>query len=93
MDILDLTALSLVCSSCGSRYQIPLKQVLLSQDMLRHGCPVTEESECPPVVYARLLDRELLQQLQQLWRSLEEKAHAAGGELVFTEQSFGNVVG
>jgi hypothetical protein len=36
MDILDLTAISLICSSCGGRYQVPLKQVLLSQDMLRH---------------------------------------------------------
>jgi hypothetical protein len=70
MDILDLTAISLVCSTCGDRYQVPLKQILLSQDMLRQGCPVTEESEFPPVVYARLLDPELLQQLQQLWRSL-----------------------
>lgn len=89
MDILDLTALSLGCSSCGSCYQVPLKQVLLSQDMLRQGCPVIEESECPPVVYARLLDRELLQQLQELWRSLEEKARAAGGELVLTNRKLG----
>jgi hypothetical protein len=93
MDILDLTAISLICSSCGGRYQVPLQQVLLSQDMLRHGCPVTEESECPPVVYARLLDRELLQQLQELWRSLEEKAQAAGGELVLTNRNPGGVGG
>lgn len=26
MDILDLTAFSLICSSCGGHYQVPLKQ-------------------------------------------------------------------
>ena len=61
--------------------------------MLRHGCPVTEESECPPVVYARLVDRELLQQLQELWRSLEEKVQTSGGELVLTNRNPGGVGG
>lgn len=60
MDILDAIAFELPCSVCGGRYAITLKQVMVSKRMLREGCPVPGQftTECPPLYYADLPDRE-----------------------------------
>ena len=81
MDILEFVAIEIPCSACGGRYEVTLKQVLLSQEMLHEGCPVQVESECPPLAYSGLVDQELVHELQGLWARLEEKAHGAGGEV------------
>ncbi len=80
-DILDFVAIEIPCSACRGRYEVTLKQVLLSQEMLHEGCPVRVETECPPLAYSGLVDQELVRELQGVWMRLEEKARGAGGEL------------
>ncbi len=84
MDILDAIAFELPCSVCGKRYEVTLKQVMISEHMMHQGCPVPSQftTECPPLYYADLADRELIQAIQRTWLSLEERAQAAGGRLV-----------
>ena len=80
-DILEVVAIEIPCSACGGRYEVTLKQVATSQEMLHEGCLVQVETECPPLAYSRLVDPELVQELQRVWVRLEEKARRAGGEL------------
>ena len=84
MDILDAIAVELPCSACGGRYEVTLKQIMLSEHMMHQGCPVPNQytTECPPLYYANLVDRESLQALQRSWLSLEERAQAVGGRLL-----------
>ena len=81
MDILEKLAIEIPCGACGGRYEVTLKQVLLSQEMLHEGCPVQRVDECPPLAYSGLVDREIIQELQTVWDRLEEKARGAGGEV------------
>jgi hypothetical protein len=81
MDILEIVAIEIPCNACGGRYEVTLKQVSLSQQMLHEGCPVQVERECPPLFYSGLVGRELVQELQMVWARLEEKAREASGEL------------
>jgi hypothetical protein len=80
-DILEIVAIEIPCSACGGRYEVTLKQVALSQEMLHEGCPVQVADECPPLAYSGLVDPELVQELQRVWVRLEEKARGASGEL------------
>ncbi len=82
MDILSKIAIKLPCSACGTEYEVPLRDVLLSHELLRHGCPVAEETECPPVHQARLFPEESLRAFEQDWSRLEEWAQSDGGTLV-----------
>lgn len=81
MDILEIVAIEIPCSACGGRYEVTLKQIALSQEMLHEGCPIQVEDECPALAYSDLVDQELVQELQRVWVRLEEKARGAGGEL------------
>jgi hypothetical protein len=81
MDILELVAIEIPCNACARRYEVPLKQIALSQQMLHDGCPVQVVDECPPLAYSGLVDQELIHELRKVWMRLEEKARAAGGEL------------
>jgi hypothetical protein len=80
-DILEIVAIEIPCSACGKRYEVSLKQIALSQQMLHEGCPVQVADECPPLAYSGLVDPELVQELQRIWVRLEEKARGASGEL------------
>lgn len=82
MNILDAVAVSLPCQSCGGNYRVPLKDVLLSHKILHQGCPVSWETECPPVFQSRLFEREDIEMLQRAWSRLETRARSDGGELV-----------
>jgi hypothetical protein len=81
MDILEIVAIELPCSACGGRYEVTLKQVALSQEMMHEGCPIQVETECLPLAYYGLVDKELVQELQRIWARLEESARGAGGEV------------
>ena len=81
MDILEIVAIEIPCSTCGGRYEVTLKQIALSQQMLHEGCPVRVETECPPLSFSGLVDQELIQDLQKIWLRLEKKARGASGEL------------
>lgn len=84
MDILEAVAVELQCVSCGARYEITLRQVLVSEQMLHEGCPVPIQftNECPPLYYADLVERDLILELERIWLRLEELVPATGGRLV-----------
>jgi hypothetical protein len=81
MDILEAVAIEMRCQACGGRYEIPLKQILLSDEMLHEGCPVQVVEECPPLSFSGLMNEETIKELQIVWARLEEQARGAGGEL------------
>ena len=81
MDILDAVAVSIRCNACSDEYQVPLKQILLSHQMLHEDCPVSDERECPPLHWSQLVDEQLVREFQNIWSRLEEGARKAGGEL------------
>ena len=82
MDILSLAAIRLRCSQCGESYLVPLRDIALSHQMMHEGCPVQEETECPPVFQSRLASEWAVRTLGDAWRRLERRAKAVGGELV-----------
>jgi len=78
MNILDAVSIRLPCNACGQTYEVPLRDVLLSHTVVRCGCPVTQETECPPVFQVRLFDREPIEALSSAWERLASRAHADG---------------
>ena len=66
---------------------MPLRDIVLSHGMLHEGCPVSEETECPPLAQSKLIGFRLLEDLQHVWERLEEGARAAGGCLVMHSPS------
>lgn len=83
MDILDAVVVKMPCMSCSGQYEVTLKQVVLSHQMLHDGCPVSDERECPPLFWSHIVDETLARELQSVWSRLEDRAHKAGGELKF----------
>lgn len=81
MDILESVAIEIPCGTCGGRYEVTLKQVALSRQMLHEGCPVQDERECPPLYYAGLVESGVAQELQRVWTLLERQVRDAGGEV------------
>jgi hypothetical protein len=82
MDILARAAIQMPCSHCGKPYSVPLSDILLSHKIMHDGCPVTQETECPPVFQSRLATQSAIENLRRAWRRLEKKAQQDGGELV-----------
>ncbi len=82
MDILSSAAIQMPCSHCGQPYSVPLSDILLSHKIMHDGCPVTQETECPPVFQSRLATQSAIENLRRAWRRLEKKAQQDGGELV-----------
>lgn len=87
MNILDSIAVRLPCRTCGEEYEVPLRDIVLSHGMLHEGCPILEETECPPLAQSKLIGLSLLEDLQRVWERLEESARAAGGRLVMHSPS------
>jgi hypothetical protein len=81
MDILEMVGIEIPCRSCGGRYEVSLKKIALSQQMLHAGCPVRAETECPPLLLSGFVDQELTQDLQKIWSRLEKEAHGVNGEV------------
>ena len=84
MNILDQIAIRLPCNACGKTYEVPLSDILLSHTMVRCGCPVSQETECPPVYQIRLFDRGTIKAFSNAWEKLAERARRDGGEIVFS---------
>ncbi len=82
MDILASAAIQMPCSHCGQPYSVPLSDILLSHKIMHDGCPVTQETECPPIFQSRLATQSAIENLRRAWRRLEKKAQEDGGELV-----------
>jgi len=83
MDIVDSIGIRLNCRSCGRTYDVPLRDILMSHDLLEHqGCPISEDTECPPIAQVFLADDKDISDLQRAWQRLQERARSDGGELV-----------
>lgn len=81
MDILEIVAIEIPCRSCGGRYEVSLKKIAVSQQMLHEGCPVRAETECPPLFLSGFVDTELARDLQSVWSRLEKEARWVNGEV------------
>ncbi len=78
IDILQYVSVSLPCPACGQHYDVPLRQVFLSQQMLHEGCPVAAETECPQVTYAVLVNEATLGEFQRVWTRLVAQVRQSG---------------
>lgn len=78
IDILQHVSVSVPCPACGQHYDVPLRQVLLSQQMLHEGCPVATETECPQVTYAVLVNEAILADFQRSWARLVAQVRHSG---------------
>lgn len=83
MDILDIIGIRLPGATPDQFYEVPLRDILMSHDMLeQQGCVGAQETECPPIFQVFLANSDDIAQLQQAWQRLEERARKDGGELV-----------
>jgi hypothetical protein len=82
MDILSFAAIRIPCRQCGEPYSVPLSDILLSHKIMHQGCPVVQETECPPVFQSRLAPRSAIENLRRAWHRLQNRAEKDGGELV-----------
>ena len=82
MDILDKMLLRLPCNACSGSYEVPLSDILLSHNIVHCGCPVPQETECPPIFQVRLFDLRTIRKFEKAWQGLAERAQLDGGELV-----------
>lgn len=87
VNVLDYIAIRLSCPACGNAYNVPLSDILLSHEVVRAGCPVCHETECPPVFQIRLFDRAAIAELERAWNKVAEKAKRDGGQLVLLGES------
>lgn len=71
VNILEAVSLRIPCRVCGRHYEVPLSDVLLSNQMLKEGYPVHVETECPPLFQPRLISSEVLRNLAIAWNRLE----------------------
>lgn len=83
LDLLRQVVVRVPCLACGAYYGVTLRQVLLAQHLVHEGCPARHESECPPVVYAKLANEDALHDFDESWWRLVEKIRSAGFELGF----------
>ncbi len=81
-NIVDHVFIRMPCNVCGQSYEVPLRDILLSHTLVRCGCPVHEETECPPIFQIRLFDREPIKSLSSAWEQLARRAASNGGQLV-----------
>ena len=82
MNIFEAISIRIPCTVCGEHYEIPLSDVLLSKRMLKDGCPVCQETECPPLFQTRLIGSEILGDVVRAWNRLENNVRRNNGELV-----------
>ncbi len=87
MDILNSIAIRIHCPNCGRAYMVPLRDVLLSHELMHQGCPVMEETECPPLFQARLAPQSVVEELDRAWRAIEDQARKNGYELVWVDSN------
>ena len=66
---------------------MPLSDILLSHKIMHEGCPVAEETECPPIFQSRLASQSAIENLRRAWHRLEKRAQEDGGELVILESA------
>jgi hypothetical protein len=82
MDVLNSIGIRIRCLNCGGAYLVPLSDVLLSHELLHQGCPVAQETECPPPFQARLAPRPEIERWTGHGEQLRTEPGMEGGELV-----------
>ena len=82
-DILQQVAVRVPCASCGRHYEVTLRQVLMSHDMLNDGCPVCSETECLPLTYAQFADEAAVRDFERSWARVAQVVRTAGLDLTF----------
>lgn len=78
LDILQYVSVTVPCAACGSHYEVPLRQILLSHQLLHQGCPAASETECPQVIYAALLNETVLREFERSWARLLAQVRDGG---------------
>lgn len=71
-DILKSVTVDVHCDECGD-FAVGADVIAESQRLLAAGCPGSP-FECPPQLFASLLDPSAVKSLQQAWRALEGAA-------------------
>lgn len=66
----------------GRCWEVPLRDIVESQEVIGEGCPVPMPEECPQLAWYDLIDPDTLERFVAAWRALEEEAQKAGGSLV-----------
>ncbi len=88
MNIVDALGIRLRCKSCGQTYEVPLRDIAISHQLLNHqGCPTSADTECPPLAQVFLAEGQDISDLQRAWERLQERARKDGGELVLMGSS------
>ncbi len=83
MELMDKLYLSLTCGNCRERYEVPVADIEMSQELLKHeGCPGDLPDEYPPLNWRDLLPEDDLQSLKKSWERIEADAAKANGFLV-----------
>jgi hypothetical protein len=82
-DILENASVMMPCGSCGERYPITLREILLAQERLHAGCPMDRDEECPPLTHAALAQESALRDLVRSWTRVMHQVEAAGFDLTF----------
>ncbi len=84
MNILEALSVRIPCTACERFYEVPLTDILLSHQMLAQGCPVHDETECPPVFQIRLIPRDVLNDFVKAWQQLEVASTGTMASLYLT---------
>ena len=81
LDLLQFVAVRVPCAACRQPYEVSLRQVLLSQDLLHDGCTVAADTECLPLTYASLANEDALRAFEHSWSRLLEVVRRTGFDL------------
>lgn len=81
VDILQHIAVTVPCATCGEHYEVTLRQVLVSHQLLHHGCQTDDDTECPPLTYAALGNESAIRDLARSWDRVVQDVRATGFEL------------
>jgi hypothetical protein len=87
MNIMEVLAVQMPCTSGRRVYEVPLNDVLLSHQMLEEGCPIQDETECPPLFQTRLISREVLDDFVKAWSRLDASVRQDSGKVVVRDTS------
>ena len=87
MNILEVLSVQMPCTSGRRLYEVPLNDILLSHQMLEEGCPIQDETECPPLFQTRLISREVLDDFVKVWSRLDASVRRDGGKVVVRDTS------
>lgn len=87
MNILEVLSVHIPRGPSGEFYEVPLNDILLSHQMLEQGCPVQDETECPPLFQTRIIGRDILDDFVKAWSRLDASVRQNGGEVVIRDSN------